>query len=127
MITEKKLVDIVEKLLAKAKADQVHWQRESFRGIDEDDELHAFSVQFKESKLYIQYDSPPTEPDEIEIGIENNNGDTLKRVAVQEDEKDTEWRLFLGLYQEAERSVLGSDRVLSEIEEELQKEGSIGL
>jgi hypothetical protein len=130
MITDKKLMEIIEKLLAKAKSDQVHWQGEASKyvGHQEADQLR-FVVHFKESKLYIQYSSPPTEPDEIEIGIENNDGDTLKTIsAYEDDENENErWRLFLDLYQEAERSVLGSDRVLSEIEQELQKDGAIGL
>jgi hypothetical protein len=121
MISAKQLTDIVAKLLVKAKAGEVRWQDESI------DETKTFTVQFKQSKLYVQYSSPPTELDEIEIGIENSEGDTLKRLVVEEDENDPNWLLFFDLYQEAERTVTGSDRVLSEIEEELQKEGAIGL
>ena len=122
MISNEKLMDIVAKLLEKAKADEVRWQQEH-----DDEELTTFSVQFKKSRLYVQFSSPATEPDEIEIGIENSEGKPIKRVAVEEDEDNSTWRLFFDLYQEAERSVLGSDRVLSEIEEELQKEGAVGL
>ena len=123
MISDKKLLNIVEKLLVKAKADEVRWQRDG----PNFDEFKVFAVQFKGSTLSIQYLCPPTELDEIEIRIENNEAATIARVSVKEDDGDPRWRLFLDLYREAERKVLGSDRVLSEIEEELQKEGAIGL
>jgi hypothetical protein len=120
MISTQKLIDIVTKLLEKARADQVHWLPDE---VDEE----AYAVLFKESRLYVRYNSEPTELDEVEIGIENGVGETVARLAVQEDDNDPVWNLFFSLYQEAERTVTGSDRILNEIEEELQKEGAIGL
>ncbi len=93
MIAEKKLLHIVERLLAKAKADEIHWQQDP--ALSEDDGSHSFTVEFKESTFYIQYRSPPTEPDEIEIGVENKQGDPLKRLSIR-DEDDPRWSLVLG-------------------------------
>lgn len=126
MISGNKFKEILAKLLEKAKAGEVRWQPDP----QNDEETNTFTVKFKQSTIYVQYSSPatPNQADEIEIGIENQERDPVKRLVVEEKEDDPDWKLFFGLYQEAERSVIGSsDRVLSEIEEELQKQGAIGI
>jgi hypothetical protein len=124
MIPDNKFYEILGKLLAKAKADEIRWQRDHELA---DEETSAFSIRFAASRLYVQYESPPTEPDQIELGIENLEGDPIKRIVVQEDDGDPHWTLAYELYQEAARSVTGWDRVLTEIEGELDKKGAIGL
>jgi hypothetical protein len=46
---------------------------------------------------------------------------------VEEGETERPLSLLWDLYHEAERCVMGWDKTLFEIENELQKEGSIGL
>jgi len=129
MIADEKIISIAKRLLEKSRSNEVNWQQAylvgglpTFRVTRHPD---GFYVGFAESKVGIRRLSPQTEPDFIEISIYRSDNTLVKSLWVQED--CPHWPIASGLYDEAERFVTGWDKVLSDLEDSLRREGKIGL
>jgi hypothetical protein len=73
----------------------------------------------------VRYWSPPTEPDYISLNVRNKGGVKVETINYNDDDED--WPLVSDLFREAQRFVLGTDKILTDIERAIEREGPIGL
>jgi hypothetical protein len=125
MIPQDKIREIVKRLLEKSRSNQVNWQREPSRKMNDGTTIEELVVRFPESSIAVRYWSPPTEPDYISIHVLNKGG--VKVETIYYGDNDEDWPLASDLFREAERFVLGWDKVLTDIESAIGREGPIGL
>ena len=120
MISRDKILEILSALQARVANQQVRWNySKSSGGISE------FWIAFPTSTLYLRYDSPVAEFDNVEIEIKNDDELTVGFMRI--DEEDDNWIWVKQLFDEVERQVTGSDRILDEIELAIRSNGEIGI
>src|SRR4051812_15925569 len=121
MIADEKIIPIIRQLLAKSRSNEVHWEEH----LGEEGDPAGFHVKFPRSSIVVDFITPETEQDYIEIRIYKDANILIKRISFYDD--DPEWQTAFDLYGEAERYVTGWDKVLSDLENSVNKEGKIGL
>lgn len=119
MISQARVLEILRALYEKTKKGKVNWQFD-----DNDPDDRTFVVEFPHSLLVISYESPPTEPDYVEVKILNEYEVTVALVQIEVGDPD--WDLASSLYAEVSRILTRWDMVLDEIESAM-KEDSVGL
>lgn len=122
MIPTEKLRALARRLDEKTAHNEVRWQYDEV--VD-----RACAVVFRNSLIRLLYESPSTEPDRVRMKFEkldNDYGPTPVDEWVVE-EGDSDWPLASGLYDKASRTVYGWDKLLAEVEEEVNSDGPIGL
>ena len=115
-----KMSGILRRLLERTRADEVNWQQ-----VRHPEWGSVFLVRFPRSNLYLNYFSPPAEPDEINAIVTRTDGTVVR--SWKASEGDDDWNLASSLYSEAERVVTGWDQVLTEIETAVSGTGKVGL
>jgi hypothetical protein len=120
MISREKVINILRHLDA-------HRGRTLWNAIDTEGGCPtAFYVTFPTSTLYFRYHAPPAEFDYVELEIQNKSGVIVAHEVIDEEDKNWEW--VKRLFDDIERQVTGSDRVLEEIEGALfRSAGEIGI
>jgi hypothetical protein len=121
MITESDLMEIAAQLLVKSRSNEVAWQRGTKFGFTDD----ALVVSFPKSFLLLTYGTPETEPDFIRMELRNTDG--VRVATVVGEAGDDKWSLLKLLRDEAFRIATGWDAVLSDVRNEVLRNGKIGL
>lgn len=120
MIPDNSLLDIAQKLLAKSRSGKVLWHRTP-------NAKSSYSVDFPGSQLVIESVRPIAEPDYIRMSVVGPDFQELGYLVADEaDERQSLWHLLCEIHAEAERRVTGWDKVLHEIEVQLDDQGLIG-
>ena len=117
MISREKILELLKGLQAKTEKGQVRW--------NETRDETGFYVAFATSSLRLSFHAPSADFDYIEIGINNDEGRFVGKLRVDEDAED--WTWVKGLFDTIEATIIGSDRVLGEIEEAIHSGGPIGM
>lgn len=130
MIPREKVVEILDKLMRKTRANEVNWQPS---GANES----TYVVNFHNSYLSIEGGPNPDvsgsmanamNPYEVRIYRSVDNMDTLvARYTFGPHDPEHEWGLVAELYKQASRVATGWDQVLEEIEKAVTHPGRIGL
>ena len=115
MIPQEKVRQIIQRLLERSRLNEVAWQGTR----------NGYVVRFPRSWLGVDYGSPDTEPDFVSIEIGRSDRESIGYWRFSENEDG--WNEARELYWEAERAVVGWDRVLSDVEAALNEQGKIGL
>lgn len=113
MIPQEKLRDIATKLLEKSRAAKVNWLADP-----------DFHVDFPSSRVVIRWVASVTDEDSLEFSVQDNRGRPLG--VLEAYDGSDQWPLLKDLQMAAEKCVTGWDRVLVEIESNLDTEGIIG-
>lgn len=108
---DKKLLDILSRLLEKSRSGQVDWQ--------EGEGPNEFVVPFSETQVTLAYVSPATEVDRIVVQVSRNDGRELWRLVIEEDEPG--WSTAYNLFLEAKRRAVNLDDFLEQIDKEIGK------
>jgi hypothetical protein len=107
MIPKDKFPEIARGLLEKTRQRKAAWEENtSSRG--------GHVLKLKDSIIWINYFSPPTEPDYIMLVFMNKEGRDVGSWTVTEGEDH--WDLVSELYGQIEKTITGWDRVLEDIE-----------
>lgn len=117
MIPNESLVEIARKLLEKSRAGKVLWRKTP-------GDNNSYFVAFPGSQLVVSFVCPTAEPDFVRLCVVGSDKQWLGFLDAEED--SPHWSLFRGIYEEAERRVTGWDKVLHEIELQLDDQGFIG-
>jgi hypothetical protein len=120
MNLEAKLLELATRLLARSRKNEVKWDRMRIEGEGGDTLINR--VVFPTSEFQIWYVSRRTEEDVIFASIDKRGGGEIVRVAAFADSDSPNWKLLSELYEESNRCIIGWDKVLNEIDEELKKE-----
>jgi hypothetical protein len=119
MISRDKILEILKALGVKVANRQVRWNSSG-----NPNGVFEFWIVFPNSTLYLRYNSPMAEFDNVEIEIKNDDEQTVGFARVEEE--DDNWTWVKALFDEVERQVTGSDRILDEIEDAVRSSGEIG-
>ena len=106
---------VLHKLLGRAKKNEVVWQKTKA----------GYLVQFPKSAIGLEFDQPEAESDYYIAHLYNDEGKLVENLFSCLPESDN-WQLISALYLEAERSVTGWDRALSDAERALEEEEQVG-
>jgi hypothetical protein len=117
MNLEDRLVELATTLLERSRKNEVKWEKAEREG------GYPYNrVAFPTSEFQIWYMPSPTEPDSIGASIDKRGGIEVVRLDATAEDGSPHWQLLSDLYEESNRCILGWDKVLSEIEEELKKD-----
>ena len=106
---------VLHKLLGRAKKNEVVWRK-----VNAD-----YLVQFPKSAIGLVFDRPEAESDYYTANLYNDDGKMVQSLWSELPDSD-DWQLMSELYLEAERSVTGWDRALSDAERALEQEEKVG-
>ncbi len=113
MVTPDKYREIARGLLAKTQAGQANWKQVVA-------DPHDFLLTLPQSKVDVRYLSPATEVDRVRLQLCRTDGVSVGTWEVEEGDED--WDLARELYHTVERSVVGWDKVLEDVEQFLKSE-----
>jgi hypothetical protein len=113
MFPHEKYPVIARGLLAKTQAGQAAWKQVV-------DEPHEFVLALPQSRIYVHFISPVAEVDRIELQLSRKDGVPAGTWIVEEG--DEAWGLASELYATVERSVIGWDKVLEDVEQFLKSD-----
>lgn len=117
-IEEERFRRIAQRLLTKTSAGDVLWK---VMGPDR----KSFVVNFEKSRVRLAFESPRAEPDKITLSVLDDSDQPVDDWLVYEGEDD--WKLLHGLFLKASISATGWDKVVEDVENNLQREGQVGL
>ena len=106
---------VLHKLLRRAKKNEVEWQKQD----------EGYLVHFPKSAIGLKFDQPQAESDYYTARLYNDDGKAVQTLWSDLPDSD-DWQLISELYLEAERSVTGWDRALSDAERALEEGERVG-
>src|SRR5262245_53589858 len=107
MIPDSKYRQIAQGLLAKTQANQVDWKPVA-------GSAQSYVVTLPQSMIYLEYHSPPTEPDFVRLRLSRRDGMTVGEWDVENGSDD--WELASTLFGEVHGRHTGWDNVLRDVE-----------
>jgi len=125
MFSDERVWEILERLLQKSRANQVNWRLPTMLESDDWRDATSFMLRLPESSVFVEFESPPVDPDRFVVEFYNKDDVIVKRLVIEEG--DPSWTLAQSLYGEAGRVAVGWDQVLVDIEKAVGSPGEIGL
>jgi hypothetical protein len=125
MFSDEKARKILEGLLEKTRANQVNWRLPTMLESDNWQDATSFILRLPESSVFVEFKSPPADPDRYVVEFYNKNDIIVKKLIIEEGHPS--WELAQSLYGEAGRVAVGWDQVLVDIEKAVGSPGLIGL
>ena len=130
--------EIGRNLLAKTKAGEVNWSRNTTTGVNPHDT--TYEVVLPESRIVLVYGVPRAAPDTISLQLQNLDGLVVDSWTVDEPDwgtpegpedlevadPDGNWRLLYSLFSEVHRRMTKWDKVVVDVEKALTSRGIIG-